>query len=243
MSGDREARDAPPTPMVVGAELASTPTAEPPAAKGQTMEIHPPERPIHSVKDFLLALTTITIGILIALSLEGVVEWAHHRALVREAKGRLAQEIQENAREVKGFLKAVPVLKESREQTVRFIDDLLGPKQQKGSITFRTSYNIMSLATTSWSTAQATGAVAYMDYADAQKYAGAFDLQARLSQLQDLVLRTYVTGGQPMQDPNDKRSDAELLGWKQNLVTIGRYMDAEQQLAEALLKEYDKILK
>jgi hypothetical protein len=34
------------------------------------MEIHPPHA-IHSAKDFLLQLLTITIGILIALALEG----------------------------------------------------------------------------------------------------------------------------------------------------------------------------
>jgi hypothetical protein len=50
------------------------------------MGIHPPEGPIHSIKDFLLALTTITAGVLIALSLEGFIEWNHNRRLVREAE-------------------------------------------------------------------------------------------------------------------------------------------------------------
>ena len=33
------------------------------------MDIHPPEGPVHSFKDFLFHLLTVTIGILIALSL------------------------------------------------------------------------------------------------------------------------------------------------------------------------------
>ena len=50
------------------------------------MEIHPPEKPIHTVRDFLLQLMTITAGILIALSLEGAIEWSQHRTLVSEVK-------------------------------------------------------------------------------------------------------------------------------------------------------------
>jgi hypothetical protein len=61
------------------------------------VEVHPPQSPIHSVKDFMLHLLAITIGLLIALGLEGSVEWMHHRHLVREAKENIAQEIHHNA--------------------------------------------------------------------------------------------------------------------------------------------------
>jgi hypothetical protein len=41
------------------------------------MEIHPSQGPIHSFKDFLFHLLTVVIGILIALSLEGLLSlWA-----------------------------------------------------------------------------------------------------------------------------------------------------------------------
>ena len=39
---------------------------------------------------------TVVLGILIALALEGVVEWAHHRALVREARANIAIELRHN---------------------------------------------------------------------------------------------------------------------------------------------------
>ncbi len=55
------------------------------------MDIHGPQGPIQSVKHFFLHLLTITIGILIALSLEGIVEWAHHRSLVSEARMNLGE--------------------------------------------------------------------------------------------------------------------------------------------------------
>jgi hypothetical protein len=42
------------------------------------MEVHPPHQPLHSWKDFWIHLGTITIGLLIAISLEQSVEKLHH---------------------------------------------------------------------------------------------------------------------------------------------------------------------
>ena len=63
------------------------------------MDIHPPHA-IHSWKDFGIQLVTITAGILIALSLEGVRETWRDRALVREARANIRREIADNKREV-----------------------------------------------------------------------------------------------------------------------------------------------
>ena len=50
------------------------------------LEVHPPSEPVHGWRDFFIHLATITIGLLIALSLEGCVEFWHHRSLVHEAE-------------------------------------------------------------------------------------------------------------------------------------------------------------
>ena len=39
------------------------------------MEVHPPHSPVRSIKDFMVHLLAITIGLLIALGLEASVEW------------------------------------------------------------------------------------------------------------------------------------------------------------------------
>src|ERR1700722_10199945 len=62
------------------------------------IDVHPPSEPIHGWRDFFIHLSTITIGLLIALSLEGCVEWQHHRHLVHEAEASLHAEIQSNAK-------------------------------------------------------------------------------------------------------------------------------------------------
>jgi len=43
------------------------------------MDLHPPGGPVRSVKDFFVHIGVVTLGILIALGLEQLVE-AHHRA-------------------------------------------------------------------------------------------------------------------------------------------------------------------
>lgn len=60
------------------------------------MDIEGPHKPIESVKDFFLHLFTITIGILIALTLEALVHDHHEKALVRESVVSLDAEVQAN---------------------------------------------------------------------------------------------------------------------------------------------------
>jgi hypothetical protein len=55
------------------------------------LDVHAPHQRMQGIKDFVLHLLTITIGLLIALSLEGCVERHNHRELVREAEDGAAR--------------------------------------------------------------------------------------------------------------------------------------------------------
>ena len=68
------------------------------------IDVHPPHEPMHGWRDFFLHLTTITIGLLIALSLEAAVEWQHHRHLAHEAEASLHSEIEHNANSIVGAI-------------------------------------------------------------------------------------------------------------------------------------------
>lgn len=48
------------------------------------MEVHPPDHAIHSRRDFVIHMSTIVLGLLIAIGLEQTVEYVHHRHEVRE---------------------------------------------------------------------------------------------------------------------------------------------------------------
>jgi hypothetical protein len=72
------------------------------------MENHAPAHPVLSWKDALLHLGIVTIGILIALGLESVVEWRHHISLASEARANIVSEIRDNRRELDDVLKTTP---------------------------------------------------------------------------------------------------------------------------------------
>ena len=63
------------------------------------MDIHPPHEPVHTWKEVLIHLGIITLGLFVALMLEGFVEWMHHRQLVSEARANIRQEISANTQQ------------------------------------------------------------------------------------------------------------------------------------------------
>jgi len=60
------------------------------------MDVHPPHAPLHTWKDFWIHLGTISIGLLIAISLEQSVEALHHLHQRHQLEADLAQEARTN---------------------------------------------------------------------------------------------------------------------------------------------------
>jgi hypothetical protein len=91
------------------AEALSTPeTSEP------MLDVHAAHETIHTWKDFLIHLTTIVIGLLIAVGLEQTVEYFHHRHQVAEMRKALDVERRINASEfgilTEDFHRVIPIL-------------------------------------------------------------------------------------------------------------------------------------
>lgn len=100
------------------------------------MEVHPPHGPIRSVKEFLVHLLAITIGLLIALGLEASVESVHHRRLVREARENIFQEIRDNERNVARELNALPTEKSYLRKTLDAVDEPWSGRETESSEDF-----------------------------------------------------------------------------------------------------------
>jgi len=207
------------------------------------MEIHPPEKPIHTVKDFLLQLMTITIGILIALSLEGVIEWSHHRTLVSEAKENLRQEILDNQRELEKALSGYPNLRKNEEKALQLIEDLRAHrvKGHREPVTLDFSYYLAVPSNANWSTAQAAGAVAFMSYPDVQRLASIYDNQRKFDSFQDRLAET-VAAAVPSDDPDNSTPD-ELRAWKTRIQASLAHLRTMEGWAQHLNAEYDGALR
>jgi len=140
------------------------------------MDVHAPHEPVHTWRDFLTHLTIVTIGLFIALSLEGLVEYVHHRHLVREARENIRQEIEDNH---KAAQEDVTLLQQDLDRTNTNLDTIrrmrANPKAFKGELTFTMLFE--SLHDAAWNSARDTGALGFMPYKEVQGYADLYQHQ------------------------------------------------------------------
>jgi len=134
------------------------------------VDVHPPHRPIASWKDFLLHLVTITVGLCIALGLEAMVEAAHHRHIVRDARANLRREIEQNHAR---FARNAVYLRENRERLENDIRQLLvlrhGGRLQNAELKWNWAWDGFEDA--AWKSARDIGALPYMDAESLGDYA------------------------------------------------------------------------
>jgi hypothetical protein len=155
------------------------------------LDVHPVHGKMHGFKDFLLHLFTITVGLLIALALEGCVERWHHREIRDEADSNLRQEIRDNAKEIEESHQSVLSELENVKKMMPFLEARKAGKNYDIH-EIKLGYSIGQLQDASWKTAAATGALSYMDYGHVQRYAEAYQLQEKYSAFQDETISEYL---------------------------------------------------
>lgn len=129
-----------------------------------------------TVREFGFQLATIIAGILIALWVDGLVEARREGALVRDAHAAIAREIADNLQALSAGMPSLDEHERALRTGLRFADDLR--KQGKTDIRSLNFGIIMpSLHRASWQSAERTGALGYMTFADVKAYAEIYDLQ------------------------------------------------------------------
>ena len=151
------------------------------------LDVHLPHGKLHGLRDFLLHLFTITVGLLIAVQIESCVEWRHHVHLAQEARESLRTEIEQNLKDLQAAQTGLQAWRKAVDDDLAVVARIQlhpnDPAAQKASI--QISASGIRLRDTAWRTAQATGALAYMPYEEAQRYASIYQAQAALTELQD----------------------------------------------------------
>ena len=207
------------------------------------LDVHPVHGKMHGFKDFLLHLFTITVGLLIALALEGWVERWHHHEVRDEADANLRQEIRDNAKEIE--LSHSSVLSE-QENLKKMMPFFWARKAGKDYDThgIQLGYSIGQLQDASWKTAAATGALSYMEYDHVQRYAQVYQLQDKYSAMQDetnseyLQMLSFLIYGF---DPT-KVSPADAASAETDARRTLTHLVAMESIGTALGKEYEKVL-
>jgi hypothetical protein len=208
------------------------------------LDVHPPHEKMHGFKDFLLHLFTITIGLLIALGLEGCVEHWKQTELKKDADAKLRQEILDNSKEIALVRKA----NASEQANLKRILDYLSARKKNqpyDTSQIRLDFTLGDLKSASWKTAAATGALGFMEYDQVQRYAAVYQLQDKYLALQDqtidgfLELQSHVIYGFDPQKITPADAASAEVDTRRALV----HLTAMDQVATGVAMEYDAVLK
>ena len=213
------------------------------------MEIHAPHHPALTLKDALVHLCIVTVGILIALSLEGTRQWWEHRELVAETRARLESEIQGNRDSIQTVLKSLGPAKPRFLHAIDVVSDLSNPDHAKAaeSLFGEGTGNVTAMSfayfnTAAYSTAQVTGALGFMEYSDALRYADAYDLQALYARMQDSAEKDVIAAGMLGTSLQQKPTTAEIADVERQLrLALGGLVVLEN-IAKKLDELYAKAL-
>ena len=209
------------------------------------IDVHPPHEPIHGWRDFLLHLLTITIGLLIALSLEGLVEWQHHRHLVHEAEASLHTEIENNARALADTITALHKNQDDLKHDVTVLKYIIKNHKAPDHNNMTLGLGIRTFDDVSWKTAQSTTALAYMPYAQVERYSDIYSTQSELNDAERQAARDAIISLAPFmnidkEDPDPTEGQANEI--KQKIETLQGQLTLVDALMNHLDRDYKKFL-
>ncbi len=141
------------------------------------MEVHPPEHPIHTWRDFFIHIVTIVIGLLIAIGLEQSVEWFHHRHIVHVARENITREIEENRKLSTQNKVQVEKTSQLMDRNLHYVMELKHNPHAMDHGEMHFTFGWSSFADAAWRSARDTGALAYMPTEEVQNYAGVYAQQ------------------------------------------------------------------
>ena len=227
-----------PDPLVP--ESASAPPApvpDPAVFQDDAMHVHAPDHAVTTWRQFLIHLAIVTIGLLIALSLEALVEAYHHRSLVLEARRNIEREIAENRGLVKQNIASVQADQSRMKTNLDVLLALRQARQVPGDSHLQYRLEWSALSDSAWTTARDTGALGHMDYAEVQCYAGIYTQQHVISEQGQRLLENQTRAISPALIAGNPLAMTEA---ERDLVT-SRSADllADLKGAEQLMTQWD----
>jgi hypothetical protein len=151
------------------------------------LDVHPPHKAIEGVGEFFLHLFTITVGLLIAVGIEAAVERHQHRELASEARDTMTAEIRKNSSNVADALKEIDQEQQKLKDNLAKVRKVqLNPSDPSSrDLHLDISFDTTGLEDTGWRTAQVTGALAFMPYAESERYTSIYRVGEEFLKNQD----------------------------------------------------------
>jgi|GEM_PF-5441317 len=214
------------------------------------MHVHLPKEGFKSFRGFLMELFTITCGVLIALSLEGVHQSLHQRHLLQEARANILAEVRDNHTRLLGVAEKTPGKLANFKRLIALFKQERG---HRGSVdlnrnqNLELSLNTASLYSTSWSTAHSMGAVSLMSYQEVKHYRSIYELQELVNTMQNQTMERWIQWQGPVvllgQDFDFRRISTEDLARMEHSASEAYcYWLTLDSLTKELIKSYGEFL-
>jgi hypothetical protein len=151
------------------------------------IDVHPPHQSVHTWKDFLIHMSAICLGLLIAIGLEQTVEYLHHRHQASEARASIQNELHENA----GILqKNSANLAAEQRQLAKDMDVLNSNATDAQALAaLQYSWNLTRTSDAAWNAAKTNGSIALIPSKDIE---AANYLYSSNTELTPLVLSYFA---------------------------------------------------
>jgi hypothetical protein len=192
------------------------------------MDVHVPHEPINTWRDFALHLVVVTIGLLIALSLEALVERIHQRHLLRTAETNLRVELQDNHDLLAGDEHQL----DRTEAELHHDVALLIARKSNPALadTLDSSWHWDSMEDSAWNTARDSGALALMPYDTTQAWSGIYGQQGAVNDqsrvyILDMYRAAAPTKGRTFAELSPAELDQMIAGTQQAIVDLDLLRD------------------
>jgi len=203
----------------------------------------PPPAKKYDLGDYLFQFIVITAGVLIALLLNGLVQWNDNRALVAQARQTIAQEIAQNKNDMDKTLAGIAGDMKQFDNALKFASDMLTAK--KTNITeLMLHLNFADVSSAGWRTAERTGALSHMPYEEVQRYSLLYDLQDVYTEQQRAMLlqlaeaSAILSGDFNPDNPNPR----DLEEFRDRVMRLRSTLRIHEQMARRLAERYAEAL-
>ncbi len=204
------------------------------------MDIEGPDSPIRSIRDFAIHIATVTIGILIALGLEALVEAHRNQELVEHTRADFRAEFTTNRAAVLADLQRTEAVKAELEGLIAYgRARIAGRDAVLPAVS--TSRSFAFVTTKAWETAVATQALIHMPFGEAGRISAAQSKQATLNALQSRAEDEWfdlAAYGDPRAIPKEEYHPA-----LEKVMIAYAYLVSVRATEKELVAVYDEALK
>ena len=198
----------------------------------------------YTLADYAFQFITVTAGVLIALFIDGLAERNNNRELVESARATIQRELADNKKDLEATLLGIAGDQEAMLNAIRFADEMLSAKRSNAT-SLQLHYNVADqVSDSSWRTAERTGALAHMDYAEVQKYSRIYELQDLFMQQQRQAVMQLTLAGAILKadfDPEHPNlKDMEIF--RARVVDLMGLVKLQADFGELLVERYSTAL-